>query len=327
VHKPPPSENDNNDIAALSYTFIRVSIVCVLLSLGTAVFFEAWRERSFLSSVSAYYFSPAQSIFVGSLIALAASMIALRGTTVIEDVFLNLGGIFAVFVAVVPTSRGPDHQAAVLACQHLAGTPQVNQLMCPDVIALDSTTLANVQNNMIAVLLPGAVALAASMYFAFRNARAGGRARPSGAFFFGWTIVVFLLAAVLVLRLNDVGWAVRNLHVISGLGLLGCIVVVAFANAIRRNSEPATHPIRGLLNAHFAVDIYVILAWAMIILTVLGTVLLLTHVISLFLLEIVDGLLFLLLWIVQTFEEPPVRPIETIIVDAASEPDTASVPS
>ena len=70
---------------------------------------------------SAYYYTPAQAIFVGALIGLAACMIALKGTTPVEDVFLNLGGVFAAVVAIVPTARDADYQAAVRACQDAVG--------------------------------------------------------------------------------------------------------------------------------------------------------------------------------------------------------------
>jgi hypothetical protein len=35
---------------------------------------------------------------------------------VVEEVFLNLGGMFAAAVAIVPTSRGEDYETAVRAC-------------------------------------------------------------------------------------------------------------------------------------------------------------------------------------------------------------------
>src|SRR5262245_15979308 len=86
-----------------SYRYLRTAIVGLLVALGVAVGYQTWRQDfDLLGSVSAYYYTPAQAIFVGALIGMAACMIALKGTTAVEDVFLNLGGMFAAVVAVVP---------------------------------------------------------------------------------------------------------------------------------------------------------------------------------------------------------------------------------
>jgi hypothetical protein len=93
-------------------------MVCLLLGLGVAVGYQTWRQGChLLSSVSAYYYTPAQAIFVGALIGLGACMIALKGTRPVEEIFLNLGGRFAAVVAIVPTSRGSDFRTAVAACR------------------------------------------------------------------------------------------------------------------------------------------------------------------------------------------------------------------
>ena len=80
----------------------------LLLAIGAfffAVLYQSVRQGDLLGSVSAYYYTPAQAFFVGGLIGLGACMIALKGTNPVEDVFLNLGGVFAVIVALVPTGR------------------------------------------------------------------------------------------------------------------------------------------------------------------------------------------------------------------------------
>jgi hypothetical protein len=110
------------EIQAMSYRYLRIAMVGLLLALAAAVFYQSSQQDSFLASVSAYYYTPAQAAFVGALIGLGASMIALQGMTPPEDMFLNLGGIFAIVVAIVPTGRGADFDTAVRACRESGGT-------------------------------------------------------------------------------------------------------------------------------------------------------------------------------------------------------------
>ena len=81
---------------AKSYRYLRIAMVGLLIALAAAVFYQSSQQGSFLASVSAYYYTSAQAVFVGALIGLGASMIALQGLTDAEDQFLNLGGIFAI---------------------------------------------------------------------------------------------------------------------------------------------------------------------------------------------------------------------------------------
>ena len=151
---PSPRSQDNQRWVK-TYTYLRTTIVALLIALGVAVFYESGRQGFLLASVSAYYYTPAQAIFVGALIGLAACMIALNGTFGFEEVFLNLGGMFAAVVAIVPTSRGEDYQTAVRACRQLLTEQELSDLKCSDFLGLAEATKANVQNNMVALLLVG----------------------------------------------------------------------------------------------------------------------------------------------------------------------------
>jgi hypothetical protein len=104
-----------DDTLVTSYRYLRTAMVGVLLCLGVSVLYETVRQGFVLSSISAYYYTPAQGVFVGALAAIGVCMIALQGTTQAEDVLLNIGGMFAPVVAFVPTARGADHRAAVEA--------------------------------------------------------------------------------------------------------------------------------------------------------------------------------------------------------------------
>jgi hypothetical protein len=67
-----------------------------------ALAIEGFREGSIRGSISAYFHSPVRSIFVGCLMAIGVCLIAIQARTVWEETFLNLAGLFAFVVALVP---------------------------------------------------------------------------------------------------------------------------------------------------------------------------------------------------------------------------------
>jgi hypothetical protein len=174
------SERRDSDIVAKSYRYLRLAMVGLLVCLAAAVVVQSVKQGwPPLGSVSAYYYTPAQAFFVAGLIGLGACMIALKGTTPIEDLFLNLGGVFAAIVALVPTGREADYQDARQACRE-AGTPLLTQKAstgqpdCPTIEALEAAAKANVDNNLIALLVVGAIVLVAT----FVIARTAGPLKP-----------------------------------------------------------------------------------------------------------------------------------------------------
>src|SRR5919108_2938711 len=186
------ARQQGSDSLAKSYRYLRLAMVGLLLCLAVAVLIQSWRQGgNFLGSVSAYYYTPAQAIFVGGLIGLGACMIALQGTTTVQDVSLNLGGVFAAIVAIVPTGRDADFRALVRVCRE-EGTPLLTEkastgrLDCPTVQALEEATKANVDNNLWTLLVVGAIGLLAALVFAWRDGTLGGQADAKAKRTFSW---------------------------------------------------------------------------------------------------------------------------------------------
>lgn len=95
--------------AVRTYRYLRLSLVGLVLLLLLAV----WLERLTgldanrrLGSISAYYYTPARSVFVGALVAIGISLVAIVGRRGFEDTALNIAGMLAPVVAFVPTPRG-----------------------------------------------------------------------------------------------------------------------------------------------------------------------------------------------------------------------------
>ncbi|BFU44805.1 hypothetical protein [Krasilnikovia sp. MM14-A1004] len=308
-----------SDTFVKSYRYLRTALVGLLLCLGVAVFFQTAKQGLHpLASVSAYYYTPAQAIFVGALIGMAVCMIALQGTTGVEEVFLNLGGMCAAVVAVVPTSRGEDYGTAVDACRDAAGPLMTEKAAgaadCPSVLALADATRANVENNMVALLAVGLLGLVAAVLFARRDGSTGRGFRWA----FGVAAVAYAAAGVAFAV--SVGWFVDHAHYISAIGLFLCIIAVTVANALRHGGAGQGGPGQGgspgvaqtlraasdvLVRPPHRFDRYAWIAWAMVVVAVVGTVLVIVNAFALFWLEIVVALLFAVFWTVQTIEQLP----------------------
>lgn len=107
---------DARQSAVETYRYLRVGIVGLAVLLALSVVGQVIADGRPLGSISAYYFTPVRDVFVGVLVALGLSLVAIRGRG-IEDVLLNLAGMLAPIVALVPTaSTGdplPDNDNAV----------------------------------------------------------------------------------------------------------------------------------------------------------------------------------------------------------------------
>ena len=328
-----------------TYRYLRIATVLLLVALAAAVFYQSSQQGSFLASVSAYYYTPAQAVFVGALIGLGACMIALQGITDAEDMFLNLGGMFAIVVAIVPTGRGADFDTAVKACQK-SGEPLLTHqasknFNCPDVTALEHATRANVENNMAALLIVGGLAIVTTVVFLLKDRKAKPGPTERGTKGHRRWVLAEFLAPVLVWLLGlialtaSVNWLAHNAHYIAAAGLVLSILAVAGANAYRRGeqkslAEPSGnsgHQARsgdrpGVMDVLKAPptyrDRYTSIAAAMVVITVVLIVLWLTNAISLFWVEILVALLFIIFWTVQTVELEARRRLQSQTVRAPS---------
>jgi hypothetical protein len=237
----PRDEQQDRDTIEKSYRYLRLAMVGLLLCLAAAVLYQSVRQGRLLGSVSAYYYTPAQAFFVGGLIGLGACMIALRGMNTVEDVALNLAGVFAALVAIVPTGRS-DYEAALRACEE-ARAPVLAELDCPTVQALADATKANVDNNLFALLAVGAIALLTSVVVAWRDRTSNPQADKDAKktttknFLLGFGVALGLWLAILIARWVSLEWMIGNGHWIAAVLLFVCIFVVAVANARRVQKE------------------------------------------------------------------------------------------
>ncbi|MDQ3685486.1 MAG: hypothetical protein M3430_07770 [Acidobacteriota bacterium] len=125
-----------------TYYGLRVGLAVIGIGLPLVVLFaggvlhHVWLEPS----ISQYYHTPSRlssfttrDIFVGSLFAAGACLYLYKGFSTRENVALNLAGVFALFVALLPTAATPSDNGIV---SKLHGTSAVLFFLCIAYVSL-----------------------------------------------------------------------------------------------------------------------------------------------------------------------------------------------
>jgi len=260
----------DNPYVIKTYRYLRLAMVGLVIFLLLAVLIEWWHTdpRCFQTTLSAYYYTPAQAVFVSALLAIGICMVVLKGNTEIEDVLLNAAGMLAPVAALVPTPGVGD---------------------CWSTPVNHGDTPANVANNMTALLAVGCIVLVVILFVANRQ---------------GWppaTRVGVPLATVLVVAFGLWFYAGRDsfltgAHYVSAIALFVLIAVVVLINALRYRRQGDGGQVAG--------NPYSIIAGLMALSAVVfGLLAWLTpwqH--AILWLEVVQIALFATFWLIQTKE-------------------------
>ena len=279
VNKTAPGVRADVSYQVKSYRYLRIGIVGLLVALGTAVVYQRVQPNCSLGSVSAYFYTPVRSVFVAGLVGLGVCMLALRGMNLAEDIFLNIGGIFAILVALFPAVGGSGP--------------------CQDP---DTRVSLSVQDNITALLSVGIIAIAVALTLLVRGWQGCEVTHRWWALIEG-IVALALWAATLIAVTRYLSWALGHVHYIAAFALAGCIILVAVANAFRRQEKP----IRGRFMwvgvlAHPIQFLYTWMAAGMVVIsgTLLG--LALASDITVFWVEISVAFLFAIFWTAQTIQ-------------------------
>lgn len=307
-----------------SYRYLRLAMVALVLCLTVAVLHESVQQGTILSSISAYYFTSARSILVGALIAIGVCMIALRGTTDADDILLNIGGMLAPVVAVVPTARIKDHRKILDACEQADGTivddPLLEGIDCPSEQVLQALTEANVENNMLALLAVAYAGLVVTVLFARRDRL------PIERFRLGFGIAAGVVVAVTVVFFAYPTFFVHVAHYAAAIPMFGCIVLVVIINAVRQKKVDvvASGPRARMGQAAEALlpprNGYALIALLMLLAVVVGGTLEWAGVFedTIFYLEAALILLFGVFWVLQTIELLDIDPCPATASDGGT---------
>ncbi|WP_319458085.1 MULTISPECIES: hypothetical protein [unclassified Mycobacterium] len=203
------------DTSLDTYRYLRGSIPVMLVMLGVALIIERVRASDWLGSISAYYFTGAHAVFIGSICAVGALLIVYKGLKPTEDILLNLAGILAFVVAFVPTSR-PDTSVSV------------------------DVSNVNVITNVWAVVIALLVARAASWWM-YRRTGTGRKLEPI-ANKAAW-LQRAVLAAGLVALIVKPDLFVSHAHGIAAVVMFLAIIATVFLTAFMADKVvPSANP-------------------------------------------------------------------------------------
>lgn len=277
------------DPARLTYRYLRVAIVAVVLVLFVSLTMQIMADHGRLgsgeewwhASISAYFYSPVQSVFVGTLVGIGACLIAIKGRRGAEEVLLNFAGMFAFAVALVPTP---------LDAAMCTGEPY-----CLDVPE-------RVGNNVGAVLLVGGLVMVLATW-----PRRHDLTRPAG-----WDLWLTWLtwAATGVWLLAWPGSFLAVAHYAAAVLLFACLVAVAWINGSDHEVTAQTlERLRGMSAAAYRVWYrWIAVVMAVVLVVGLATMVVLDRYLpelfpqTLFVVEALMMLVFMLFWMLQTIQ-------------------------
>lgn len=148
---------------ARTYQYLRVGIVALILVLACSLAIElheptgpVCRGLAECGSISAFFYTPVRTVFVGGLIATGLALIVLRGRPGWEDALLNVAGMLAVGVAIVPTPL------AVAVVSRVDGTQ-------PPTPTVPVEFQPGVANNVLAFAVVGLLGVVTAAVLAYRS--------------------------------------------------------------------------------------------------------------------------------------------------------------
>ncbi|WP_062318196.1 hypothetical protein [Demequina maris] len=234
-----------------TYLYMRVAVAAMVLllfvGLGVQIVHDGGDLRSLMS---AYFYSPVQSIFVATLVAAGILAIAIRGRPGPENALLDIAGLLLPIVAAIPTPLKGDEGAA---CPRREACVPAKYL---DLVDVTVTSLAIV----------GLLGLVFAV-FTLRARRWGDRFDRWGLAAAAALWVVFVPGFWGWWGEGVRGWILDLGHYAAAISAIAAMIAVAFLNARASGHtfSVARRPLR-------AAPVYRAIAWALAVVLALGAV-------------------------------------------------------
>jgi hypothetical protein len=275
--------------AIKTYRYLRIALTALVVLLFTSIAVE-WgaADQCVQPSISAYYFTPVKAVFIGVLVTMGASLLALKGNTDGEDVLMNIAGMLAPGVAFIPT---------------------VVSGVCGSNTAGDGIADA-VANNMTALFVTGLAVGVTVLLIVRRENRGGVTARdgselneslsPQGRR--GLALSALVLGAGVVWFFADRESFLARGHDAAAIPMFLAIIAVVWLNArdVRRAMQQGSVP----QDRSRYVAMYRVVAVSMLaaLVTTVGLSLLTGSTSLVFWVEVALLILFAVFWVIQTVE-------------------------
>jgi hypothetical protein len=197
---------EEQDFAVKTWRYLRLAMVVLVVGLGASIAYERWTADCTQTSISAYWYTPVQAYFVAAVVAIGVCLVCLRGSTDVEDILLNLAGMFAPVVAFVPTPN-PSRCASKLE------PAKISEL--------------SIENNVAALLIAGGFALAIFLLVTRLT-----RPALTKTALAGYVAAAATLVLATVVFLADQDWFVGHAHNVAAVVMFACILAAVCSNAL-----------------------------------------------------------------------------------------------
>lgn len=206
-------DSDHRTAVLNTYRYLRLAMIAVVIMLGAAIGAQRAGAACWQTSISAYYFTAAHSVFVAALCAIGACLIVYKGNTDTEDVVLNFSGFLSFVVAFVPTQREALCGAGLPAAYEVG---------------------PGVRNNVLALIVAGVLAEATRVFIS-RNVER----QPAS----GWAVRATLIGwAVIGVGIVGYIWFPASFeargHTVAAVTMFIGIIGVVILNALSAQSVP-----------------------------------------------------------------------------------------
>lgn len=191
--------------AIKSWRYLRLGMVVLVAGLFASIAYEIGNANCLQTSISAYYYTPVHDYFVAALLAIGVCLFSLRGCRDIEDGLLNLAGMLAPVVALVPTPH-PGNCASVFGSLEDRGV--------------------NIENNITALIV---VVVLAGIILGGLTLRKTLKPPKMAWVMFAVAAAVWII--LILVFYQDRAVFVRKAHYAAAIPMFGCILVVVLINA------------------------------------------------------------------------------------------------
>jgi len=265
-----------------TYRNLRIGIAATVVLILVSVAVTATRI-GLLPSISAYYYTPARNVFVGSLVAAAIAIIALSGRG-LQRTVLDAAGLFAPLVALVPTPLRPGSVPG-----YADGCPTGRS-------CVPAAAVADIDAGVATYLVVGFATLVTAVVMS-----AASRERTLVAELPRLALAAAVLVGVALSWTLARDAFLAGAHLVAAVTFFGLIAVVAVANAF---GIPDTEPPPPWRSAAYAI---IAVAMAVDLAVIVGVVLAGETVGGAFppvlVGELVALLVFLAFWVLQSLEK------------------------
>jgi hypothetical protein len=260
-----------------TYRYLRIAMGGMIIVIFTAVIIATLTRGELLGSISAYYYTPARSAFVGALVAAAVALLALSGHRA-ERALLDGAGLLAPLIAVV-------------------GTPLRDADVCgPGATCVPEAALPDIENGVLTYLVIGTTGWLAVLILVIARRvelRVAGISLVVATVVLGGVAVLWFFARPLFLG---------SVHFVAAAAFFLFIGTIAVLHLRGRDDSPDP--------ARWMKIVYGIVAVGMVIVVLLAVIAIIVDRINpvdppppaVFACEVAALLLFLAFWVVQSIQ-------------------------